>query len=109
MIPVFSIKQRFQRGGIDQYHYSSPFCVGICFSQILIVIDGKIVHTAGERPDNGKSAPPTLLSFGIDLFAAINILTVSNHVIDTLADQFSYGCFLFRGYPLQNLCLILCQ
>ena len=83
--------------------------VRICLGQILIVIHGKIVYTAGERPNNGKSASPTLLSIGIDLFAANNILSVSNHVIDTLADQFSYGCFLFRGDLLQDSCLILCQ
>lgn len=84
-------------------------CIGVCFGQIFIVIHGKIVHTAGERTNNGKSASPTLLSIGIDLFAAINILSVSNHVIDTLADQFSYGCLFFRCYLIQNSCLILCQ
>ena len=83
--------------------------VGICFGQILIVIHGKIVYTTGERPNNGKSASPTLLSIGIDLLAATSIRSVSNYVIDTLADQFSYGCFLFRGDLLQDSCLILCQ
>ncbi|MYC94463.1 MAG: hypothetical protein F4X14_05780 [Caldilineaceae bacterium SB0661_bin_32] len=73
------------------------------------MIDREIVDTAGERPNNGKGASPTLLSIGIDLFAATNIRSVSNHVIDTLADQFSYGCFLFRGDLLQDSCLNLCQ
>ena len=73
------------------------------------MIDREIVDTAGECPNNGKSASPTLLSIGIDLFAATNIRSVSNHVIDTLADQFSYGCSLFRGDLLQDSCLILCQ
>ncbi|MXY95554.1 MAG: hypothetical protein F4047_06740 [Caldilineaceae bacterium SB0670_bin_27] len=37
-------------------------CVRIRLSQIVIVIDRKIVDPAGERPNNREGASPSLLS-----------------------------------------------
>ena len=48
-------------------------------------------------------------SFRIKRSAAINILIVSNHLINTLVDQFGHRNFLLHSHPLQNTRLILCQ
>ena len=73
------------------------------------MIDGKIIHIAGESTDNGKGALPLSLSFGIKRSAAITIFTVPNHVINTLAAQFCDRNLFFSSHPFQNTRLIFRQ